>query len=332
MASQAPATPGMANGQATQVTGGGAQPGDAAIISAGLPALGDPDYAAKASAYMAAMQRSNGGQVGGTGTADPVLFWGSKTAPRKYAANPTRPGGMWSGETPFTYPGTKGVTTNTTVTQTQALLDIYKWSPAKVQKEIAKLRSYGFDVQGNDLQALEPWWKQMVVASEQFLKVHKNVSPFDAPALMGSKAAGDALAQTAAQKAASSGAYSKDSTSSEVDSINPGDAQTILNKSLSEHLGRAATPEEIQDFLSRANALAKADPTVTTKTTDYSAADPVTGMRTQNDRNVSKTGGYGSAGDLAAEANKSANTPEAGAYEAAAFYAPMLFKALASPV
>ena len=224
-----------------------------------------------------------------------------------------------------------GVTTTTTMTESQALLDIYKWPPAKVQKEIAKLRAYGFDVQGNDLRALEPWWKQMVTASEQFAKAGRNVSPFDAPALMGSKAAGDTLTATAGAQAKYTGAYSKDSSTSEVDNITSGDAQSILNASLSQHLGRAATPEEIQDFLSRANALAKADPKVTTKTTDYSAADPLTGMRTQNDRNTTVTGGFNT-NDQQALADQSANTPEAGAYEAAAYYAPMLFKALASPV
>jgi len=287
----------------------------------------DPQYAQKMAAQYAAGIAANGGQVGGTGTADPVLFWGSKTKTTYGAKPPKRPGSMNEGETQFTFPKI----TNTMVTETQALLDIYKWSPAKVQKEIAKLRAYGFDVKGNDLAALEPWWKQMVVASEQFTKVGKNVSPFDAPALMGSKAAGAALAVAGGTQAKYTGAYSKDSTSSEVDSLTAGDAQTILNKSLSDHLGRAATPEEIQDFLSRANALAKADPKVTTKTTDYSAADPTTGMRTQNDRNINVTGGF-NANDAAAEANKSANTPEAGAYQAAAFYAPLLFDALKSPV
>jgi len=319
----------MANGQATQVAGTGVQPGDDAIISAGLPALGDPDYAAKAQAYQAALLRSNGGQAGSPGSAgtEPVLFWGSKTKTTYGPKATKRPGLMSEGETQFTFPKIH----DTMVTETQAMLDVYKWSPAKVQKEIAKLRSFGFDVKGNDLNALLPFWSDMVKASEQFTAAGKNVSPFDAPALMGSKAAGAALA-AAGGAAKYDGAYSKTSASSSVDAINPGDAQSILNKSLSDHLGRAATPEEIQDFLSRANALAKADPKVTTTTTDFSARDPVTGMRTSNDRNVATTGGYGSEGDLAAEANKSANTPEAGAYQAAAFYAPLLFDALKSPV
>jgi len=323
MASQAPATPaGIASPVAAP--GGVLDPNDpqyAAKMAAQIAAGGgfggvvvdpnDPMYAAKQAAA-AANDLAAGRKVA------PLLFWGSSPAPRV--------GGKNSRDRRH------GVTTTTSIRESQALLDIYKWSPAKVQKEIAKLRAYGFDVKGNDLQALEPWWAKMVTASEQFTAANRNVSPFDAPALMGSKAAGAALAVTAGTQAKHDAAYSQTTTSSSVDAINPGDAQSILNKSLSDHLGRAATPEEIQDFLSRANALAKADPKVTTKTTDYSAVDPVTGMRTSNDRNVNSTGGFGTAGDLAAEAGKSANTPEAGAYQAAAFYAPLLFDALKSPV
>lgn len=109
-----------------------------------------------------------------------------------------------------------------------------------------------------------------------------------------------------------------------ISELSDGDAWSVINRTVTELLGRAASSSEVQEFAHRANRIAANNPTTTTTTTKYDAeGNPI------SERSRTKQGA--GAGDYELAARNQANSdPEAGAYQAAAIYYPKLLETLGS--
>lgn len=120
----------------------------------------------------------------------------------------------------------------------------------------------------------------------------------------------------------------KTTTSSNIEEMDPAQAKVMLKNSLAQMLGRDPRQDEIEDFISKAQTIAKQNPNVTTTTTQYDfAGDPV------SQSSVSKGGSDVVSAKAQLEAEQLAeDAPDYAQYQAAGVYAPWMFEALSSPV
>lgn len=121
---------------------------------------------------------------------------------------------------------------------------------------------------------------------------------------------------------------SRTTTSTSVEEMDPAQARLMVEKSATEFLGRAPRPEELEDFIAKAQTIARQNPNVTTTTTKYDfAGDPVSSS------SVSRGGAdvVSAKAQIAAE-DAAKQDEEYGAYQAAGVYMPWLMDALASPI
>lgn len=117
-------------------------------------------------------------------------------------------------------------------------------------------------------------------------------------------------------------------TSTTVEEMDPAQARLMFEKSASEYLGRAATDEEIEDFIAKAQTIAKANPNVTKTTTKYDfAGEPVS----QTSYSSGGADVVSAQAQVAAE-DAAKQDEEYGAFQAAGVYLPWLTDALASPI
>lgn len=115
-------------------------------------------------------------------------------------------------------------------------------------------------------------------------------------------------------------------TDRQIQDVTKGDAYAVLKRAASEALGRAPTTDELRAFTSVANHAASEDPTTTTTT---STIDNALGKTKSSSSKTKK--GFGP-NDLGMLGDKKADTPEAGAYQAAGMYYNALVQALESVV
>lgn len=120
----------------------------------------------------------------------------------------------------------------------------------------------------------------------------------------------------------------KVTTRTDIEELDPAQARLLIEKSATELLGRAPTKEELEDFIAKAQTIARANPRVTKTTTQFDVAgDPINQVS-------QSTGGMdvvtAKAQTLLDDELK--QDEEYGAVRAAGFYMPAMFDALASPV
>jgi hypothetical protein len=116
--------------------------------------------------------------------------------------------------------------------------------------------------------------------------------------------------------------------STSIDEMDPAEAKGMIRNAAAQMLGRDPTKEEIEDFISKAQTIAKANPNVTTTTTQY-------GFDGEAVSQSSYSRGGGDA--VTAQAQESAieqakQSEDYTAYQAAGVYMPWLMDALASPI
>lgn len=121
---------------------------------------------------------------------------------------------------------------------------------------------------------------------------------------------------------------SKTTISTSIDEMDPAEAKLMIRNAASQALGRDPTKEEIEDFISKAQTIAKANPNVTTTTTNY-------GFDGEAVSQASYSKGGGDA--VTAQAQEAAleqakQSEDYTAYQAAGVYMPWLMDALASPI
>lgn len=115
-------------------------------------------------------------------------------------------------------------------------------------------------------------------------------------------------------------------TDRQIQDVTKGDAYAVLKRAASEALGRAPSADELRAFTSMANRAASENPTTTTTT---STIDNALGKTKSSSSKTKK--GFGP-NDLGMLGDKKADTPEAGAYQAAGMYYNALVQALESVV
>jgi hypothetical protein len=121
---------------------------------------------------------------------------------------------------------------------------------------------------------------------------------------------------------------SKTTTSTSIDEMAPEQARLMFERTASDMLGRSATKAEIDDFIAKAQTIAKANPAVTKTTQQIGFDGNVTSQSSTT------TGGAEAVNAKATVAAMDAakQSEDYASYQAAGNYFPMLFEALNSPV
>lgn len=172
----------------------------------------------------------------------------------------------------------------------------------------------GIDVKSYD--DVAKVWEQVVKqAAATYSTTGKKVTPW-------------ALLQLRGKSMVNGKPAAKTTTSSNIESMDPAQAKVMLKNSLAQMLGRDPRQSEIEDFISKAQTIAKQNPNVTTTTTQYDfAGDPVSQSST------SKGGSDVVSAKAQLEAEHAAESaPDYAQYQAAGVYAPWMFEALSSPI
>ena len=177
-----------------------------------------------------------------------------------------------------------------------------------------RAQAAGLDVQGyGDVAKL--WESVVKQAAAAYSTSGKKVTPWAIMQLMGKQAVNGRPA-------------SKTTTSTSIEDLDPAQARLMVERSATELLGRAPTKAELDDFVSKAQTIAEANPRVTKTTTDYDfAGDPV------NQTSTSAGGAevVNARAQVAAQ-DMMQQDEEYGAFQAAGVLMPWMFDALASPI
>ena len=186
------------------------------------------------------------------------------------------------------------------------------------------LQRQGFQVQSfEELQKI--WYTAVSMAADAWANGQgSKVTVFDIL---------ESLAPTGAGGPPKGQRWSQTVTETNITEIGPETARAILTNALTEHLGRAPTQEEIEDFASRANAIVSANPQVT-ETTTTQEWDPELGDYVPTERTTRQIGP--SAEEVRnmvqqAAVDEAMESDEYGAFQAATTYFNALLQAIASP-
>ena len=171
----------------------------------------------------------------------------------------------------------------------------------------------GIDVQSYD-DVAKIWESVVKQAAATYSTTGKKVTPW-------------ALLQLRGKSMVNGRPAAKTTTSSNIEEMDPAQAKVMLKNSLSQMLGRDPRQDEIDDFISKAQMIAKANPNVTTTTTQYDVAGDPTSQSS-----VSKGGSdvVSAKAQLEAEA-MAKDAPDYKDFQAAGVYMPWFNEALASP-
>lgn len=209
-----------------------------------------------------------------------------------------------------------GTSGRRTTTRSDALLEFYRWSEAERRQWGEYLAGLGLldeeDI-GNYTE-LRDAWVTMVEEAAGFASAGGSQTPWDAARIMAS-------GLPAADK---DGPFTgrKTQTAKQIDLTDPTTAKAMVNDVLSKALGRAATDEELRAFGSVLNQAERSNPVTATTVSDFVEGDLVSSSTTRSggiDRNQVLQ-------------DRAMQTPEYGAYQAAATYFPALLSAIQSPV
>lgn len=194
--------------------------------------------------------------------------------------------------------------------------ELMSWLADEVTFNQIKKRMNSAGIAAETYDDVSKIWEQVInQASAAYSTTGKKVTPWALLALRGKTMVGGKPA-------------SKTTVSTSIDDMDPASAKAMVNKLASDALGREATPEEVEDFIAKAQTIVSANPQVTTTTTDYNVAGDATSQRSHT------TGGLDKAMNRAQqEAQDSLNqTAEHADYQAAGVIFPWFTDALASPV
>jgi hypothetical protein len=279
-------------------------PGQKALADTSLYGGSNKTAASRLSALVDAADKTRRAQLAKTGSA---VYMGAKIANAKIRNKGPERFGEDGGTT--TQEGPVG-------DDVRSKDELMSWlADETVFNQIKKrMQSAGLDVQSYD-DVAKLWKSVLDQAAATYSTVGKKVTPWALLSLRGK--------QTVNGKPAS-----KTTVSSSIEEMDPAQARLILEKSASDFLGRSAKPDEIDDFISKAQMIAKQNPNVTKTTTQYGFdGEPVSQASTSS----------GGADVVAARAQVAADDAakqdeEYGAFQAAGTIFPWLTDALAAPV
>lgn len=201
----------------------------------------------------------------------------------------------------------------------QKLDDLMGWlaDPQKVAQIKQMANQAGLNVQSfDDIQKL--WTSVVTQAAQTYSRTKQKVTPMALIALRGKYVGPDGNMQN------------KVTTSTQIDEMDPATARSTFEQAAASLLGRAPTEHELQDFISKAQQIAKENPSIATTTSKV-------GFDGNVEEGTQQTVTRGGADVVKAKAEQAATdqakqSEDYGAYQAAGTYFPLLFDALRSPV
>jgi hypothetical protein len=178
-----------------------------------------------------------------------------------------------------------------------------------------RMQDAGFAVETYD-EVAKLWEASVKDAAAAYSSVGKKVTPWAILSLRAKNLGKDGKAAA------------KTTTSTTIEDLDPAVVRLTLEEATAKLLDRAPTDDELDDFIAKAQLIAKQNPRVTKTTTQYDfAGDPTSQTSTS-------TGGMDVVSARAQTAADDAlkQDEEYGALQAAGYYMPGMFDALASPV
>lgn len=301
-------------GQYERPTTPGAASTDKPATSGAARPLADPSlYAKTEAARVESLARlrsaSDYAKAQALAKDDQAVYMGPGTAKL-----PVRGPGRMEGEG-----GKNAVTTVAVGDDIQRSDDLIGWlaDPVKVAEIKAKANAAGLNVQ--TYEDVAKLWESIVKqAAVTFSRTSKKVTPWALMELRGKYAGPDGNMQD------------KVTTSTTIDEMDGATARGMFEKTAQDMLGRAPTKAEIDDFIAKAQTIARQNPAITTTRTKVGFDGQV---ETGTSQTTTKGGGQVVADKAQLAGNDMAmQDEEYGAYQAAGNYFPMLFDALRSPV
>lgn len=194
--------------------------------------------------------------------------------------------------------------------------DLLAWlsDDSKVAQIKAAAEKAGFTVESYD-DVSKLWTAVVSQAASSYSLSDKEVTPWALIALRGKYLVNGRPA-------------AKTTTSTNIDEMDPAQARLMFEQTAQQALGRSPTKAEVDDFIAKAQTIAKENPSITTTTTQQNL-DGTDGTSTS----YTKGGGdVVNAKAQVAALDQARQSEDYQSYQAAGNYFPMLFDALASPV
>lgn len=259
--------------------------------------------------FLTQWQASGGGMAADPN--DPPVYWGARGRTTKRG---TRDRQKVDGE----FYVEKGEQTKRL---SEAQLDFYNWTDAQ-RKEwgeyISGLGLISPDDAG-DYTTLLQAWKLVTEEAAGFTAAGKKLTPRDVARLMAE------VGGSVSSKKDGPFTGTKTATSQSVDLTDPKTAKYLVNRVLSEALGRDANDDELRALRETLNAAERSSPANTTTTSTFEEGDVVATSSTTS-------GGLTDAGRSEILREQAMQKPEYGSYQAARMVMGWLGQAISSPV
>lgn len=184
---------------------------------------------------------------------------------------------------------------------------------AKLKQIMTAAQKAGLDVQTYD-DAAKLWASVVDMAASAYSFAGKQVTPW-------------AIIQLRGKNAGPNG-RPKDKliTTKTVDEVSPADARLMFEKSAADQLGRAPTKAEVDDFIAKAQTIAKTHPDIQYTTQHMGFDDEV------ESQDIRRSPGGSQALQAQAAIDQAKQSEDYSSYQAAGVYMPWLMDALASPI
>lgn len=186
----------------------------------------------------------------------------------------------------------------------------------KVQQIIQVAQKAGLAVETYE-DAAKLWSSVVDMAASSYSLANKQVTPWALIQLRGKYAGADGKMRP------------KVSVNTNIDEMDPATARLMFEQTAQQALGRAPTKAEVDDFIAKAQTIARQNPVVTTTTSQVGFDGKAD---TQNSTSVTKGQGAAQAKAQLSAMDQAKQSEDYASYQAAGVYFPSLFEALQSPV
>lgn len=291
----------------------------------------DPQPAGGGAAFNAFMSFLAGRSAGGgqrVDPKDPPIYWGATTGgttTRSQRGRQAVDGQFW----------TTAGGADITKTLSEAQLEFYRWEKDAQNEWGDFLLGLGLidDDEARDYEVLKNAWLTVLDESTGFTAAGKKMTPWDVARWMagpngpgggtGGSGGGSGFSLGRGGRKSFTGRKSRTDTS--IDLSDPATAKAIVNRVLSDALGRAANDDELRKFVGTLHAAERSNPTKTTTLFDIEDDEVVSSSSTTS-------GGMTEAGKAQVLLDQAAQMPDYGAYQSARMVVDWLGQAISSPV
>jgi hypothetical protein len=204
----------------------------------------------------------------------------------------------------------------------EVIAQVNEWSPKKIKKfnELAIDAGYLKEPTKN-LDEIERIWSALAIRSAKMWERQIGLTPWQILERYGARGTGDDAGRA-------SGPVTTTTVNRTINLTSPRDANALVDAALQQRLGRSPTDKEKKDFLAALREAEKKEPSITKTTTTTTGSGTESVSSTSN----TETSGGVDTSNFAREWALQHNKDEAGSYQALAYYMPLFYQALESPV